>query len=350
VSGSASRRRAVAPRFYAERLGSPFTTLDEAVLDRSPAWAVPLLRRPGFVQGIALGLLARRSPGVALIRRERGTLPALLVAALPPARRSVFVLELIRRPRPLTAWRRLLWRAWWKLVENPALRRGMSAAQVMSEWEREEYAAHYGLDSSRLHLVPWALRRGDEGPPAEVRAGDRGVFASGRTACDWPTLFAAAGGASWDLTVVCSRRDLPLVERLARRTPARVICDVGPVEHERLLRASAVSAIVLEDRGLSSGQVRLMGSVSAGVPVVVSGVRSMDGYVRDGKTGVVIPPGDPDALRAAVDALLADPRHRRRLRDGALRRATNWTYDEYFAALRALILGTEEGRFQPEPA
>ena len=330
---------AAAPRFYADGLGPPFEPLERVVADRAPAWAAVAARRPGLAQGVALGLIARRGGGVALIRRARGTIPALLVAALPPARRRIFVLELIRRPLPLTAWRRVLYRIWWKLVENPALRRGMSEAQVMSDWERGEYARHYGLDPDRLHVVRWAFRAGEEDPPAEAGAGDRRVFASGRTACDWKTLFAAARGADWDLTVVCSRRDHREVLGLARHSGARVFCELPAAEHDRVLHASAVNAIVLEDRGLSAGHVRLMTSVSAGVPVVITRVRSLEGYVADGETAVLVPPGDPGRLRSEIDGLLADPDRRRRLRDAALARGAGWTYDDYFGALRGLILG-----------
>jgi glycosyltransferase involved in cell wall biosynthesis len=35
--------------------------------------------------------------------------------------------------------------------------------------------------------------------------------------------------------------------------------------------------------------------------------------VEDGVTGMLVPPGDPDALRDAVQALLEDPELRRRL-------------------------------------
>jgi glycosyltransferase involved in cell wall biosynthesis len=35
--------------------------------------------------------------------------------------------------------------------------------------------------------------------------------------------------------------------------------------------------------------------------------------IRDGETGLVVPPGDVDALRAAVERLLGDPALRERL-------------------------------------
>jgi glycosyltransferase involved in cell wall biosynthesis len=48
-------------------------------------------------------------------------------------------------------------------------------------------------------------------------------------------------------------------------------------------------------------------------PVVASGVGGIPDMVRDGETGLLVPPRDPAALRAAIDRLLADAELRRRL-------------------------------------
>jgi Glycosyl transferases group 1 len=325
-----------APDFYAERLGPGFMAHAELLRERLPAPLARLAARPGALRGVLLGWLARRGHGLAVIRRERGTLPALLVCALPPARRRIFVLELIRRPLPRTAWRRMLYRVWWRGAENPGLRRGMRAAQVMTEWERDAYARHYGLDPARIHHVPWPLAEGGGRSPATIDP-SRAVFSSGRTACDWPTLFAAAVGRGWDLVVACAARDAGEVRRLAGPVGARVEVEVAWDVHDALLREAQVCAIVLADRGLSAGHVRLMGAVEAGVAVVCTAVPALEGYAVGGETAELVPPADPQALGAAVDALLADPQRRETLREGARARAADWTYREYFARLRELI-------------
>jgi hypothetical protein len=331
-----------APEFYAARLGQPFISHQELLRARLPRALRGLAARPGRLRGLALGWLARRGHRVAVIRRERGSLPALLVCALPPARRRVFVLELIRRPLPRTAWRRVLYRLWWHAIENPALRRGMAAAQVMTAWEREEYANHYGIDRARVHHVPWPFCERRGGSPEAIDEGPGGVFASGRTACDWETLFAAAQGRGWSLTVVCSGRDRRRVRALAAGGEAEVHVDVAWGEHDRLLRSAEVCVIPIEDRGLSAGHVRLMTAVEAGIPVVATKVRSLDGYLVPGETAVVVPAADAEAMRAAIEALLADPERRRRIRDAALARARGWTYADYFARIATLVLGKRE--------
>jgi hypothetical protein len=328
-----------APGFYAAHLGEPYVESARALelASKGPLgrWAAghPRLR------GIALGLLARRGRlEVLAIRGEPNTLVTLAICALPPSRPRVFVCELLGRPPSRSASRRLLRAIWTRLVERPALRRGMAGAQVMTEWERDEYITAYGLDPDRLHLVRWPLREGGDAPPEPIEPESRRVFSSGRTACDWPTLFAAASGADWNLTVVCSETDVGAVRDLARDADdVRVEVELPWAEHDRLLRASAVCAVVIADRGLSAGQVRLMSAIEAGVPVVATAVRALGEYVVAGETAVVVEPGDPSALRAAVDGLLADPRRRQELRDQARSHADSWTYVQYFDQLREVI-------------
>jgi glycosyltransferase involved in cell wall biosynthesis len=48
-------------------------------------------------------------------------------------------------------------------------------------------------------------------------------------------------------------------------------------------------------------------------PVVGSAVGGLPDLIRDGETGLLVPPRDPTALRAAVDRLLADAELRRRM-------------------------------------
>ncbi len=324
------------PEFYAGRLGAGFVSHDELLRARLRSPLAALACRSSLVRGLALGWIARRGGGIAVIRRERGSLPALLVCGLPPARRRVFVLELIRRPLPGTGWRRMLYHLWWRAVEVPALRRGMSAAQVMSAWEGDEYAAHYGLDRSRLVHVPWAFREGGHGEPAAIEEGSRAVFCSGRTACDWETVFAAAS-PDWELVVACSPSDAARVRELAAPVGAEVAVELPWDEHDRRLRAAAVYVIAILEREMSAGQVRLMAAVEAGVPVVASRVPALDGYVVEGETAELVAPADPDALRRAVGALLGDPGRRRRLRDAARERADAWTYSDYFERLSTAI-------------
>lgn len=48
-------------------------------------------------------------------------------------------------------------------------------------------------------------------------------------------------------------------------------------------------------------------AMACGVPVIATTVGAFDELVVEGKTGRLIPPGDAEHMRAAVDATLASP-------------------------------------------
>lgn len=59
--------------------------------------------------------------------------------------------------------------------------------------------------------------------------------------------------------------------------------------------------------------VSLLQAASAGVPIVASRVGGIPEAVRDGETGLLVPPGDTRALREAIGRLIGDPGLRRAL-------------------------------------
>jgi glycosyltransferase involved in cell wall biosynthesis len=65
----------------------------------------------------------------------------------------------------------------------------------------------------------------------------------------------------------------------------------------------------------------LVEAAAMGVPVVATQIRGCREAVAHGLTGLLVPPGDADALYAAVDALLDDPGQRARMSEVAVRRA-----------------------------
>ena len=54
-------------------------------------------------------------------------------------------------------------------------------------------------------------------------------------------------------------------------------------------------------------------ATAAALPTVASRIGQIPSVVLDGETGSLVPPSDPAALAAAIDALVADPAHARSL-------------------------------------
>ncbi|RPH41769.1 MAG: glycosyltransferase, partial [Planctomycetota bacterium] len=64
----------------------------------------------------------------------------------------------------------------------------------------------------------------------------------------------------------------------------------------------------------------LLEAMAAGIPVIASDVGGVGDVVRDGETGLLVPPADPDALAAAIVRLAGSPDLGLRLAQGAARR------------------------------
>src|SRR5918996_1397901 len=88
---------------------------------------------------------------------------------------------------------------------------------------------------------------------------------------------------------------------------------LGFVSHrkvERLLSQAAVVVIPSHREGLP---MVLLEAMAHGRPVVATRVGGMPSMIDEGRTGILVEPGDPAALRAAIERLLDDPDSRRRL-------------------------------------
>lgn len=170
-----------------------------------------------------------------------------------------------------------------------------------------------GVAAERLTFVEW---------PANPRlldvepADDGYVYSGGNTQRDWPTVVAALGRVDGPVRAVLSTTrpvDVPPALRDRIELPGPVPPDAG---RELVRRASVVVAAHF-DTDLAHGPLVLMDAMALGKAVVTTATAGTVDYVRDGTSGIVVPPGDVDALARAIERLLADPGLRARLGQGA---------------------------------
>jgi hypothetical protein len=346
--------RVLSDSWYAG-VGEGFTPLT-ALLERWPRRLMLLVLRTGPLRAAVMLLAATRFDAIAVVRHDPGWRSLLLGRAIFGTSRKLVVLQLIDHPPRASLPGRLIDLAWGRL-EAWGLRRALAGAQVLSDAERTAYASRFGLPVERLRLIPFAWRISPPGSAGPVRAAGstpdpRAVVAAGRAYCDWETLFAAAAGSGWALTVVCGAQDLQRLRELNRTGVARIECDLPRAEVARLLQRAAVSVICLQEGEQSRGHVRLCDAVEAGAAVVATRVACLHGYVEDGRTAVLVPPRDPAALRAAVDGLLGDEQRRARIAAAAFELAEAWTGRHYLQAVVAFAreVSPRPGRALPASA
>ncbi len=136
---------------------------------------------------------------------------------------------------------------------------------------------------------------------------------------------ALAGAPGFDLVIVgCGPLEKELKKLAEDQGVARRVKFPGHVSHEELLQYySDCEFFVLPStvRSEAFGIVQLE-AFQAGKPVISTDLPSGVPYVNlDGKTGIVVPPGDVRALNGAIKALHGDPERRLRLGNAARERA-----------------------------
>ncbi len=120
-------------------------------------------------------------------------------------------------------------------------------------------------------------------------------------------LRALAGLEGVSLTVAGDGPDRSRLEALAAelRLDVRFLGWVGPERRAALLRGSRVFAMPSlwpEAFGIAGVE-----ALAAGVPVVGSAVGGIPSWLEDGRGGLLVPPGDADALREALRRVLGEP-------------------------------------------
>jgi glycosyltransferase involved in cell wall biosynthesis len=135
--------------------------------------------------------------------------------------------------------------------------------------------------------------------------------------------------------VLCGPGELPERGRelLARRPGIEWRGWIEEAEKEELLREAAIFVLPSTSEGLPMAVLEAMAWARAIVATAVGGVPDV---LADGVEGLVVPPGDPDALAAALAKQAADAALRERLGTAARERARRLNAEEVTGRLEAI--------------
>jgi phosphatidyl-myo-inositol alpha-mannosyltransferase len=75
--------------------------------------------------------------------------------------------------------------------------------------------------------------------------------------------------------------------------------------------------------------------MASGCPIVCSDIHGYKGVVQRGRQALLVPPGDPKALAAALTEILADPDKRARMGAAGLERAEQFGWEHVTAKVEA---------------
>jgi glycosyltransferase involved in cell wall biosynthesis len=195
--------------------------------------------------------------------------------------------------------------------------------------DRPVEVIYHGLDLGRFppHPRRHSGRDGsDAKDPARILAVSRAVEKKGLDLL-LDALAALPPQAHWRLTHIGGGVALPALRRQAEALGiAGRIVWLGAQPQTVVLAALREADLFVAPSRIAADGDRdglpnvLMEAQSQALPVVASRVSAIPELVADGETGLLGPPGDRDALAAALRRLIGDPALRRRLGDAGERR------------------------------
>lgn len=173
-------------------------------------------------------------------------------------------------------------------------------------------ARRFGVPEEKLRFVPLYTTIAE---PGLSPRNDGYVFSIGRTLRDLDTLLAAAPLFRAPLVLVAAHDDA-----VPHPVPpgTQILRDIPLEQGHEAMRRAAVVVIPLRPAERSTGQVVLFEALAMGKPVVASRVTGTVDYIRSGENGLLVAPGDAQALADAVNQILGDPRLAARLGQAAV--------------------------------
>jgi glycosyltransferase involved in cell wall biosynthesis len=158
-----------------------------------------------------------------------------------------------------------------------------------------------------LEAVPRARLDGD--PPQVVTVGR---LAAPKDPLTLVHALARIDATPFRALVVGDGPDRASVEAEVRALGLQAVVELAGIRGDVAGLLASGDVFVLSSRS-EGAPMSILEAMAAGLPVVATDVGGVGELVAHGVTGLLAPPGDPDALAAALERLLADPALRRTL-------------------------------------
>jgi glycosyltransferase involved in cell wall biosynthesis len=185
--------------------------------------------------------------------------------------------------------------------------------------EKEKLEKKFPHLKGKIEFIPFGVDL-DFFKPTDIEQ-DGKVFAVGFDPDrDWKTLFEAVKGSTMPVTVATR---VSRVEKLV--VPPNV--SIAQFSARDLAKEYAKSAVIVVPLDTSKAVNDAMGcstlfeAMASGKPVIATNTHTMASYVEDGENGLLVPEGDAEALKGAIERLMSDEALRMRLGKNARRYA-----------------------------
>ena len=189
-------------------------------------------------------------------------------------------------------------------------RRWMSAAfqqidrfVVYSNAEKRLYADYFGINPSRIDMLPWAMETPAVEPDHPIVSGDY-ICAVGGEGRDYETLIAASRELpDIPLVIVARPRN---VEGLALPEHVSPYTNLPTAQFWNVVKHSRFVVIPLLDDKTNCGHISIVGSMQLGKPLVTTRSAGTEDYIHPDRDALVTEAGSREQLKEAISRLWGD--------------------------------------------
>ena len=182
-----------------------------------------------------------------------------------------------------------------------------------------------GAQRERVKLIHYSIDQNFFAPRADVQQRSKVIMSIGEPRSrDYASLLQAVQGLPVTLEVAGYGHWYAREKKnsLKMRIPENVIMlkHLRQSELRQQYASSQFVVIPVQDLVYSAGATASMEAGSMGRAVIAFRSRGITDYIIDGETGILVDPGNVQAMRDAVQSLLANPKEAKRLGENARQR------------------------------
>lgn len=170
------------------------------------------------------------------------------------------------------------------------------------------YAGWLGLDPDKFRFVPLQRGRIEAADPSPIP--EPYLVSMGSANRDYRTLLDAVLGTGIK-TVIISKPSV--LDALPTHPDLVKLSGLTQPQCNGILARARLNVVPIESIQTASGQVTFITAMRLGIPSVATRCTGTVDYLRDGETGLLVPPGDATGLRQAIASLWHDAEARSRI-------------------------------------
>ncbi len=235
-----------------------------------------------------------------------------VVTLFPPLAAAAAALLRLQPARhtPLVAWNFNLGShaGWLKGRLAGAVLRRVDRFVVHTRGEIDGYAGWLGVDAAKLRFVPLQSGRLGALPPSPIEPPY--IVSMGSAHRDYRTLLQALRGTGIRTVLIAGPQ---LLEALPRQDDVIALHGLSRDQCHAILAGAELNVVPIDDAMTAAGQVTFTRSLRMGIATIATRCIGTVDYLRDGDTGVLVPPGDAVRLREAIVGLWNDRERRARI-------------------------------------